>query len=74
MQITKLFTLNILLHRNKWEILRLIWIGFYKNDNVSNSKCKLHLLPKDIINHIIKMIGTPWPSNNQKKTCFELEL
>ena len=41
----------------EWKIVRQIWIGFYNNQN--NEKCKIQLLPKDIVGHIITFLGTP---------------
>ena len=39
-----------------WNIVRLIWIGFYKN--VENQDCVISKLPKDIITHyIFKFVG-----------------
>ena len=35
----------------KWEIARLLWIGYLKNND--NPKCLLPKLPKDIIIHIL---------------------
>ena len=56
------FSFNILLHRIKWNILRIIWIGFYENMN--NNKCYIDLLSKDVILHIIKFIGIPSKISN----------
>ena len=40
----------------KWDIERLIWIAFYKNEK--NEKCFIDKLPKDIIKHyIINFLG-----------------
>lgn len=39
----------------EWNIVRLIWIAFLKNDD--NDKCMIRLLPKDIVNHVIKFLG-----------------
>ena len=55
LSVHKYFSFNILLHCVKWDIIRIIWIGFYKNDN--NDKCLLNLLPKDVIKHIVKFVG-----------------
>ena len=78
MQDNNYFSFNILFYRISWNILRLIWIGFYKNEN--NKKCNLYLLSKDLIKYIIKFIGIQ--SNKKendiqyenKQEIFELEL
>ena len=45
--------INIFSHVLEWEIARLIWIGFYKNEN--NDDCFIDQLPKDLItNYIFK--------------------
>ena len=49
--------------RIEWNIERLIWIAFYKNTR--NNKCKIQILPKDIVKEIIKMIG-----NNSTKSLL----
>ena len=41
--------------RVEWNIERLIWIGFKKNE--ANKKCLIQLLAKDIVKKIIRMIG-----------------
>ena len=78
MQHYNYFSFNILLYRISWKILRLMWIGFYKNEN--NSSCYLYLLSKDEILHIIKFIGIQSNKNDSdseyknKYGVFELEL
>ena len=57
----KYYSLSILLHRVEWKILRLVWIAFYKNED--NSECRIAMLPKDVIKHIIKFVGVQAESN-----------
>ena len=41
-----------------WDIERLIWIAFYKNNNNNiNNGCLLAKLPKDLIKCIIGFVG-----------------
>ena len=39
----------------EWKIVRLIWIGFYNNEN--NDKCLIKTLPKDIIKLVVSFLG-----------------
>ena len=39
-----------------WKIERLIWIAFLKNDE--NDKCLIKKLPKDIVKHVMKFLGS----------------
>ena len=39
----------------EWNKIRQIWIGFYKNNK--NINCFIHLLPKDIVKYIIKLVA-----------------
>ena len=39
----------------QWEKERIIWIGFYNNDD--NEKCLIRLLPKDIVFSILQFLG-----------------
>lgn len=41
--------------KQQWKIVRLIWIGYLKNEK--NKKCLFVNLPKDIIIHVIKLIA-----------------
>lgn len=38
----------------KWDTVRIIWIGFYKNDN--NDSCFVDRLPKDIVLNIFHFL------------------
>ena len=47
---------NVFFDILKWEVARLIWIGFYKNND--NDKCFIGQLPKAIItNYIFELLG-----------------
>ena len=37
-----------------WDIERIIWIAFYKNEK--NKKCVIQLLPKDVVKSILALI------------------
>ena len=49
------FSLNIYVHYVQARIERIIWIGFYKNKD--NDKCLIQTLPKDLILHILYLLG-----------------
>ena len=72
MQDKNYFSFNILLHRISWNIIRLLFIGFYKND--LNNRCYINLLSNDLINHIIKFMGVPPIANKNENNIFELEI
>lgn len=38
----------------KWECIRLIWIGFYKNS--LNNNCYIDTLGKDVVRYILKFL------------------
>ena len=38
-----------------WDLERLIWIGFYKNDK--NSNCYIQLLPKDVVKYALSFVN-----------------
>ena len=40
--------------KQQWKIVRLIWIAYFKNSK--NKICLFTILPKDIVQHIIKLI------------------
>ena len=56
MQEKNYFHFNIFKHGLSWEMERMIWIGFYKNEN--NKKCRIQLLPKDIVKVILNMLSS----------------
>ena len=49
------FHLNIYINYIESKIERIIWIGFYKNNE--NNKCLIKLLPKDLIIEILYLLG-----------------
>ena len=49
------FCLNVYVHYIEARIERIIWIGFYKNND--NKKCLIKTLPKDLIIYIIDLLG-----------------
>ena len=49
------YEISIKMFDDNWKYQRLLWIAYFQNDK--NNQCLLSLLPKDVINHIIKMIG-----------------
>lgn len=40
----------------QWKIERIVWIGYYKNEN--NFQCFWKLVPKDLVNHILSFLNT----------------
>ena len=49
------FYFNIVLHYVEWKVARVIWIGFYKNNE--NDACFVDMLPKDLILSVFKFLG-----------------
>ena len=49
-------------HLTTWSVIRLIWIGFYKNQD--NDKCLIDTLPKDIVNCVITFLNFPRASRS----------
>ena len=49
------FGLDVFVNYLEWDIVRVLWIGFYKNDK--NDDCLIHSLPKDIVKHIFTFLG-----------------
>ena len=49
------FHLNICINYIESKIERIIWIGFYKNNE--NNKCLIKILPKDLIIYILDLLG-----------------
>ena len=43
-------------HRIKWDVIRVIWIGFYKNTD--NDDCKFDCVGKDTIMYMLQFLGT----------------
>ena len=52
----KHFVFGIYIDRIDWNLERIIWIGFYKNNN--NTNCLIKNLPKDLIKYILNIVGT----------------
>ena len=50
------FIFDIYVDNIDWNIEKLLWIAFYKNNN-NNSDCLLAKLPKDLIRYIVDLIG-----------------
>ena len=51
----KYFIFDIYNHYINWNVARIIWIGFVKND--TNNKCLIKQLPKDLIKYILELLG-----------------
>ena len=49
------FIFDIYKHYIEWNVERLIWIAFYKNDK--NDKCLIKQLSKDLIIYILQLLG-----------------
>lgn len=63
------FVFDIYIDRVEWNIERLMWIGFYKNEK--NDACLLHKLPKDLITHIVKFFARIPPVSDDAP-CIKL--
>ena len=46
---------NIYAHYLELCVERIIWIGFYKNND--NDQCLIKMLPKDLLMHILCLLG-----------------
>ena len=60
--VNKHFIFDVYIHYTEWNVERIIWIGFYKNND--NNECFIHQLPKDLIQHVFKFVGKICPPNN----------
>ena len=60
--VDKHFIFDVYIHYIEWDVERIIWIGFYKNNK--NNQCFMDQLPKDLIKHILKFLGKISVSNN----------
>ena len=49
------FSLNIYINYIETKIEKIIWIGFYKNND--NKQCLIQTLPKDLIIYILYLLG-----------------
>ena len=54
MQEYKYFIFKIYVHYIEWNQARIVWIGFYKNEN--NPKCLIAKLPKDIVKQLFEYL------------------
>ena len=70
MDAEKYYSISIQLYRLDWQIIRLIWIAFYKNQ--SNNDCLIDTLPKDVINYIIQFIGILATTSDSKQFVLKL--
>ena len=52
----------------KWKVVRLIWIGFYKNDD--NKMCLIGKIPKDVIQHLLCFLGTIFSTELTTGICI----
>ena len=52
----------------KWNIARLIWIGFYKNNE--NDKCLIQQLSKDVISYLLSFLGPLRRGVHDKNSIF----
>ena len=60
--VNKHFIFDVYIHYIEWNVERIVWIGFYKNNE--NNQCFIHQLPKDLINYVFKFLGKISASNN----------
>ena len=49
------FKLNVYNRDSRWGRERILWIGFYQNNN--NDQCLTKILPKDVLKYILSFIG-----------------
>ena len=60
------FHFNIYIDYIESKTERLIWIGFYKNNE--NNKCFIKTLPKDLIIYILDLLG----KQAMKSPCIKI--
>ena len=64
LQGNKQFIFDIYRYYIEWDVARIIWIGFYKNEQ--NDKCCIDALPKDLVKYIFLLLGGVYDANNLK--------
>ena len=62
------YQFTIFVHYIEWDQERIIWIAFLKNEN--NKQCLIDTLPKDIVNHILRFVGSRRMPNLEKIVLF----
>ena len=62
------FIFDVYLHYIEWNIARIIWIGFHKNEN--NDTCLIQQLPKDLVKYILSLLGRVLASNDASITPY----
>ena len=74
LQKEKHFVFDIYISGIKWEAERIIWIGFYNNDENDDTSdtCLISKLSKDVVNHMLNMIRTQYISPNKDRKCIKI--
>lgn len=66
--------INIYKDYLEWNVARIIWIAFYKNEK--NKQCLIGILPKDIVICILNMLGRQSAhgenTTNQTVPCIKI--
>lgn len=79
MQERKWLYFNISYNYLEWDIIRLLWIAFYKHGmnrmNRMNGYTANHIgeLPKDVIKYIIEFMGNIMLDDTNKSHCIVLQ-
>ena len=60
---------NVLTGVASWDIIRLIWIAFYKNSK--NKKCHIGRLSNDIVKYIITFLPLARAESNEKSNNYD---
>ena len=55
---------DVCVHYIEWKQERLIWIGFFQNDN--NDNCLIDQLSKDLILYILYLLGNRKPNQETR--------
>ena len=66
MQYHNYFYFKIVKYFIQWQNVRLIWIAFYQNTN--NENCFISRLCKDIVQHILSLLGTIVDDTSDERT------
>ena len=68
LQKEKRFIFDVYVHYIEWDVARLIWIAFYKNEK--NKQCFIRKLPKDLVKYILSLLGRALRDNHASVRPF----
>ena len=62
------FVFDVYINYIEWDIARIIWIAFYKNDK--NEKCLISQLPKDLVKFVLGLLGRVVSRSNTNDRAY----